>query len=544
MPVLLFGVFAAVFGLLYYVATPQLSLDSPGLLFLVVVSIVIGCGITAISSRERDSSRLPFAVGSAAVVVFVLTLFVSSEFARTSSYYNLLGQEQSMDFMKSLPPLNLANAPLVSHDMAQRAAEKKLSEIPALGSQAQVGDMEKQLVGGKLYWVGFLEHRGIWAWGQRGATPGYVRVSATDPSDVELVTELGGKKLQMRYIQSAYFGDQAERYLRFHGYATTGLEDFSQEIDDEGRPYLVVTVFERRIGLFGADAVGVVTLDVQTGQTRFYPTDEAPKWIDRVQPASFVKEQLGNRLAYVHGWFNPSGQDKLSISGDLDLIYASDGRAHFFAGLGSTAKEGGLVGFVLVDSRTKEVIRYNIAGVTEGVAQAAAEGVYPEKKYKATNALPFLVDGTPAYVMALRDATGIPRSYGIVDILDYQKVAVADTLDATVRLFQTKLNQDRTHSNAAQRADEVRLKAKVVRFATEVRSGTSNYVLMLEGQGNRLFSADVTRAADLSNTQVGDLVELRTLQATQQVQPILEFKNLTLDSLGVPEAKAKPAVSR
>lgn len=544
MPVLLFGVFAAVFGLLYYVATPQLSLDSPGLLFLAVVAIVIGCAVTAISSRERDSSRLPFAVGAAAVVFFVMMLFASSEFARTSSYYNLLGQEQSKDFMKSLPPLNLANAPLVSHDMAQRAAEKKLSEIPALGSQAQVGDMEKQLVGGKLYWVGFLEHRGIWAWGQRGATPGYVRVSATDPSDVELVTELGGKKLQMRYIQSAYFGDQAERYLRFHGYATAGLEDFSQEIDDEGRPYLVVTVFERRIGLFGADAVGVVTLDVQTGQTQFYPKDEAPKWIDRVQPASFIKDQLSDRLAYVHGWFNPSGQDKLSVSGDLDLIYASDGRAHFFAGLGSTAKEGGLVGFVLVDSRTKEVIRYNIAGVTESVAQAAAEGVYPEKKYKATNALPFLVDGTPAYVMALRDATGIPRSYGIVDILDYQKVAVADTLDATVRLFQTKLNQDRTHSNAAQRADEVRLKAKVVRFATEVRSGTSNYVLMLEGQGNRLFSADVSRAVDLSNTQVGDLVEVRTLQATQQVQPILEFKNLTLDSLGVPEAKAKPAVSR
>jgi hypothetical protein len=354
---------------------------------------------------------------------------------------------------------------------------------------------------------------------------------------VALVTEIGGKKLRLRYLPSAFWSESAMRYLRLHGYASAGLTDLSPEIDETGRPYLVVSTFTRRIGFAGRDATGVVTLDVQTGEIKAYPTAQAPAWIDRIQPEEFVRDQLDDRLEYVHGWFNPSHTDRLSISGDLDVIYASDGRAHFFAGLGSTAREGGLVGFVLVDSRTKAVLRYNLAGVTEQVAQAAAEGVIPEKRYSATNALPFLVDGVPAYVMALRDGTGIPRAYGIVDIRDYQKVAVAETLDAAVRLFQARLNLDRTHSDASAQADEIRLTAKVLRVGVEVRGATSSYVLVLEGQPGRLFTADVNRAEDLSVTQAGDTVEIRTLLTEHRTQPIFEFRNLTL----LAGAKAAPS---
>ena len=546
-------VFSAVFGGFFYVTTPQLALDSPALWVLLAVSSVCAAGVSSAMSALNNRSGVTalstafWLAAGVSVLVIVVGGFFSTGITRSGGLHDLLGNEKTQDFTKSLPPLELSNAPLVSYDMAERAAEKKLSDIPALGSQVQVGHLQKQLVNGRLYWIGFLEHRGYFTWYRRGATEGYVRVSATNPSDVELVTELNGRKLQMKYLPSAYFGEEAERYLRMHGYATEGLADMSPEIDESGRPYLVTTVFERRVGFAGKDATAVAVLDVQTGEVKRYATADAPAWIDRIQPHEFVADQLDERLEYVHGWINPSQTDRLSVSGDLDGIYASDGRAHFFAGLGSKAREGGLVGFVLIDSRTKEVVRYNVAGVTESVAQAAAEGVFPEKHYRATNALPFMVEGIPAYVMALRDGTGIARAYSVVALTDYQKVAVADTLESAVRLFQGKMNLDRTHTDATPRADEVAVKATVARIGMEVRDGVSNYVMVLEGQGSKLFTADINRAEDLAVTHVGDKVAIRTLQSSARTQPILKFSNETLQALvpaSVPADVAKAVESK
>jgi len=550
-------VFAIVFAGLFYLTNAQLALDSLGFwiilgvacaaTFLVPAPRSASMGRGKQESAELNPAKLLALVVICLAVVAVAGLSVASMgMLRSSALHGLLGEEKSLDFKKALPPLDLVNAPLVSYDMAERAAEKKLSEIPALGSQTKVGHLQKQLVNGKLYWIGLLEHRSFFTWWSRGATPGYVRVSATNPSDVELITELAGRKLKLTYLRSAYGFDHAMRSLRWGGYASAGLADMSPEIDDTGRPFLVTTIHKREVGFGGRDAVGVVVLDVQTGASQRYSVEDAPKWIDRIQPDAFVQSQLADRLEYVHGWLNPSQTDRLSISGELDVIYGTDGRAHFFAGLGSKAREGGLVGFVLIDTRTKEVVRYNIAGVTEQVAQAAAEGVFPEKRYSATNALPFLVNGLPAYVMALRDGTGIPRAYAVVALTDFQKVAVADTLDSAVRLFQSKLNLDRTQTDSANRADEVTVTGKVRRISTEVRAGVSNYALMLEGQGSKLFVADVNRAEYLSVTQPGDMVQVRTLQVPASTVPILQFRNLELQGAAnadAPDAAPPPAAS-
>lgn len=545
-------VLVTLLGALYYATTPALTLDSMGLWFLLMLSSGgLGIALLLAEARRRENARYssgsrdfvpskqflaPLVVAGVSLVLFLGLVIGSMPMLRAESYRALLGAEQSKDFEKSLPPIDAQNAPLVSYEMAQRAAEKKLSEIPALGSQAKIGELQKQRVKDSLYWVGFLEHRGLFTYLGQGYTPGYVMVSATDASDVKLVTEVAGKKLALRYLDSAYFGSNAERMLRFSGYATRGLADFSPEVDEEGNPFLVATVFDRMVGALGYDARGVVVLDVQTGQHQFYPLQSVPAWVDRVQPEALVREQIADRLEYVNGWLNPSNKDKLAISGDLDVVYGVDGSSYFYAGLTSVGRDGGLIGFMLVDTRTKEVTRYSLVGVTESVAQAATEGVMPEKKYRATNALPFLVEGqTPAYVMALQDSTGIARAYAVVDLRDYQRVAVADTLSAAVRAFQSKSNIDRTSLNGTSRPNEVLIKALVKRIGQEVRQGNSTYVLMLEGQGGKLFSADINRSEDLVVTQKGDTVEITTLVNDQRVVPVLDFKNLTVTS-NAPEA--------
>ena len=60
------------------------------------------------------------------------------------------------------------------------------------------------------------------------------------------------------------------------------------EIDDNGRPYWVVTLYDHKVGFSGSDAVGVAILDAQTGDLNVYDIENTPKWVDRIQPESLV----------------------------------------------------------------------------------------------------------------------------------------------------------------------------------------------------------------------------------------------------------------
>lgn len=154
--------------------------------------------------------------------------------------------------------------------------QKRLSEIVSLSSQVRVGTPVKQLVRDKLVWVAFLEHSGFFKWFADGATPGYLTVSAHDPADVQLVTELNGQPLKLRYLLSAYFGDQVERHAYLAGHATVGLTDFEPEIDDHGVPYFVGTTYAHKVGFSGSESTGIVTVNAVTGEVLRYALGAEP----------------------------------------------------------------------------------------------------------------------------------------------------------------------------------------------------------------------------------------------------------------------------
>ena len=530
------GIAAALsFSLMWYFSSFTLNPAFGGFWFFVVLIGAVSFGIPAPSElhynnafNERGWKRVGLAF--LAVVVFLLFTIVSSWAAfHASAYRELLGPVTSGKLEEALPSLDLEQAPLVSESMAERAAEKRLSEVPALGSQVEIGSLEKQIINGKLYWVAFLEHRSFSKWFTQKSTPGYVRVSAHNAEDVHLVQEVDGKKLSLKYLDSSYGFSNAKRHLRVNGFATDGIGDFIPEIDESGRPYLVAALHSPTVGFLGQDANGAAVLDVQTGEVKRYSLTNLPTWIDRIHPESFIKTQLEDRLHLVNGWFNPQDEDRLAISNDLDVVYGADGKSYYFAGLTSVAREGGLVGFMMVNTRTKEVRQFQVSGVTEPVAQSAVEGVMPEKKYEATNALPFLINGTPVYAMALRDNVGIARAYGIVSLTNFQKVAVSNTFAATVREFQNKLAIDATMSNASTQGTLKPFKGKIWRIASEVRGGNTQYTMTLaDDETGHLYVAGPDLSDDLALTQSGDLVEGKVVASSSRVQNLQSFVNKTI----------------
>ena len=519
------------------------NLQDWSFLWVAVCSLMIA---VAIPSRAelvgRVSSRRPNGGSNyarrvwitAAALLAVLTVLGvgSSRLLRTEAFRDLLGQESQGESTGALPVLDIRQAPLVDENMARRAAEKRLSDIPALGSQAYVGKLEKQVVRGRMYWIGFLEHRDFWKWRQANTTPGYVMVSAHDPSDVELVTEVGGKKLALKYIESAYFHEQADRAIRFSGHVGAIMLDLIPEVDDDGRPFLVAPVARKSILMSGSQVAGVLVLDVQDGATRYYDIGSVPAWIDRAQPQGLVTQQLQDKLYLVNGWLNPSDSGRLRVSGKLDVVYGTNGRAYYFGGITSMAKDGGIVAFSLIDSRTKESVRYPIAGITEEVAKHVAQGVIPEKGYRATNPLPFVSDGHPAYVMALTEATGVTRAYAMVSIIDQQKVAVAETLVATARLFQEHSATDRSKFAGGGAQTLLKAHGRVERIASEVRSGNTSYKFMLDSTKGRFFSAGEDISEELAITHAGDEVEVSYQESSGSAMGVLTFKNATIGLAG------------
>lgn len=512
---------------LYYFKTPTIAYDFVG---IYVVLLVAALPAVALSGRIGVMA----AYAALALILGAVVFLTSAPILHAGAYYKMLGQETQANFHDALPPIDIDQAPLVSQDMALQAMQKRLSEIASLGSQVRVGTPVKQLVKDKLVWVAFLEHSGFFKWFSDGATPGYLIVSAHDPADVHLIMTLNGKPLKLRYLQSAYFNDDVERHAYLSGQSTVGLTDFEPEIDDNGVPYYVGTVYEHRVGFSGSESTGIVTVNAVSGEVVRYKLGDEPKWVDRIQAEEFILEQMQDRGEYIHGYINLNNDGRLRVEGELDLVYGSDQRPYWVGGMTSKGKNNGLSGFYFVDSRTKAVRWFKVPSVSQDTAAHAVENVNPEKHYKATNPLPFLVGGAPTYVMALRDSQGVSRAFGMVDMRNNQIIGVADTLSATLRSYQSRRSTNRVAADVGTEAREVALKGTVMRIASEFRNNQTMYYITL-ATGEKTLGIIFTGSSDLSEelvlTKAGDKVELSYSDSNTRVVGMSKFHNTDIPGL-------------
>ena len=286
----------------------------------------------------------------------VLPMLTSLAIFRSNDYRDLIGKvEVGESLSDHMAPISIEKIRVVDQALANLLGDKVLGAQAALGSQVRLGTFNIQKVGTELYWVAPLLHSGFFMWQKNSqGTPGYVMVNATNERDVKLVQEVKGKKVLIKYQPEAFFFSNLERHTYFEGYFTCGLTDYSFEIDDEGNPYWVITKFKKKIGFNGSDAVGVVIVDPQTGETKEYSIENTPAWVDRIQPDSFIETQLNDWGQYVKGNWNFSNEDKLQITESVSLVYGEDNRAYWYTGLTSVGADEATVGFMLVDTRHKK----------------------------------------------------------------------------------------------------------------------------------------------------------------------------------------------
>jgi len=454
---------------------------------------------------------------------FLLPILTSTPLLYSQDYRNLLGEVKESSFTADIEPINLTQIRIVDEETAKKLADKKIGEVPALGSQIQLGQMSLQKVQGRLYYVAPLEHRGLfqWLYNQSQGSKGYVMVSATNPQDVRLVQDA-----YIKYQTKGFVFDYLPRYLYFHGFINTGMTDFSFEIDDDLNPYWVVTLYKKKVGFRGSDATGVVTVNARTGEIVQYSMENIPAWIDRVQPEHFIYSQIRDWGEYINGFWNSvfakAGTLK-PTSNELHLIYGNDDNVYWYTGITSLGKDESTVGFILVNSRTKEAKWYKVAGADETGARKSAEGQVQEKGYRAGYPILYNINGIPTYIAPLKDKEGLLKVIAFVSVENYNLVGVGPDIESALRSYQQNLSSKGNLFVPGKEATRVALSGKISRISHVVKGGESYYYFMLEGD-TRIFVGTANISPKLPLVKIGDAVAVTMYDTKEATVTIVDFK--------------------
>lgn len=469
--------------------------------------------------KKNNTFRISLCLMILPITIYVLLLLCSSPLFWSKAYVEQLGESTTREFTEDVEAIDVDQLPIVDKTLAFKLADKKLGEKPSLGSQVTLGEPTMQQVNGKLLWVVPLEHSGFFKWlFNRQGTPGYIIVSAIDPKDIEYVD-----KYMIKYQPDAFFGDDLIRKVRFNEALFEGIIDYYFELNDEGKPYWVVSIYKKTKILALDEVSAIVTVDATTGEKKRYEVDEVPNWVDRVYPRPLINNQINNRGQYIHGVFNFSNKDKYQTSDTSAIVYYND-NCYMFTGLTSIGSDESATGFIMINLKTKESIVYQMSGATEWAAEQSAEGKVQHLKYKATFPLIVNVDGIPTYFMTLKDKEGLIKQYAFVSVKNYTSVGVGESVNDALISYGQATRDTEDNINNATKKKMINITNVVDRIAVERTNQTTVYKVVLKDHDKMfIFSYDISD--ELAVTKEGDNVTISYYEDENKIINGREFNN-------------------
>ncbi len=499
----IFSIILAVF--LWYLFLPVLSLSYFGTVLLILIVVIPVSIALGYSTRKLI---FYFIMPLIILVIFMFNMVMSTGLVNSSKRREMIGQVQEKDFSTDIAPIDVTQIPVVDHDLAQNLGDKKLGEQVALGSQVTLGEFTKQNVDGNLYWVAPLLHSGFFKWnGNKEGTPGYIMISATNQQDIKLVQEIDGKKIKIKYQPNAFFGTDLARHVYMSGYKNIGLTDYSFELNDENKPYWVITKYKKSFGFGGSKTEGVIIVDAETGDIESYDLENIPQWVDRVIPAYFVMNQLDDWGRYINGWWNPSNKDELQTTDGYNIVY-NDGECFYYTGMTSAGADESTIGFMLTNTRTKETNLYKVSGSHEIAAMQSAEGQVQNLEYTATFPILINVDGEATYFTTLKDKKGLVKLYAMVNVKDYSMVGVGESLSKTKSNYIKKLKNQGDWQGLKNSGDEISEDGTIKRIGASIIDDTTYYYIVTDENPNKIFIASLNMSDELPLTKEGDRIKI------------------------------------
>lgn len=444
----------------YYFMLPPLNIKSTDTFMFFAVVLAIFLCLLAITSGAvakpeyveyvKKKSVVPIVIAIILAAVVAVGMIVSSTFFRAKTYSKIISVDESKSFASDIQDADFSSVPVLDNAAASVLANRTLGDLAAIGkvSQFEVSNTFTQInYKNNPVKLTTLAYGDVFKWLKNTGSglPGYVVVNMVTQK-AELVTLPEGEYI--RYSTNEHFGKYLMRHVRF-AYPTYIFDTPRFEIDEEGRPFWLCPVLDKTIGLFGGtDVMAVVIVDAITGEMTEYSVEQVKnseelQWIDGIYSESLLVEQFNYYGKYQKGFINSLlGQDGVRMATLGENFLAQGDDVYMYTGVTSAGNDQAIIGFVLINMRTKDASFYDVSGATEASAQISAQGAVQDYAYKATFPILLNISGQPTYFMTLKDSGDLVKRYAMVNVQNYQVVVTGEKISECTEAYVNSLKQN------------------------------------------------------------------------------------------------------
>ncbi|MDR3314329.1 MAG: hypothetical protein LBS96_07735 [Oscillospiraceae bacterium] len=443
----------------FYVMLPPLNLKAQEFYYyigLVLISFPVFLFLLTGTTRRpeyvpyvRKTAKIPLLLLGIVVVFFALAWAFSSPFFQAKKYSEIMPVD-AVKFADTMDEASFTAIPKLDEDTALAAASRALGDMAnetGRVSQFVLAPTNTQInykLAGvdseqKPYRVATLAYSNVIKWftNTREGLPGYILVNMDNRTTRYVESPIN-------YSDQEHFNKLLKRHVRFQ-YPTKMFGTANFEVDDTGKPWWIVPIMDKKAGLLGGeDVIGIITVDAKSGQCTDYTMDAIKsskelQWIDRIYSATLLTTQYNYHGKYVKGFWNSIlGQDGVTVT-SIGYNYIAQGDdVWMYTGITSITSDDSIIGFVMVNQRTKETLYYeNISGATEESAKTAAETLVSDLGWKASFPLLINVGGQPTYFVSLKNPENtVVNGFAMVHVGQYGTVKVkADNLQDCIRNY-------------------------------------------------------------------------------------------------------------
>ena len=525
-------IFALIIGAVaYYVMLPAINLKAIEFYIYIGVIIFAYIGIYGIASKAyfrpeymeyaKNKVKIPIALILVLVVFVGVGYAVGAEIFRAKDYAELIDVKEG-NFAEEIEEIDFSAVPRLDKDSSNMIATRALGELSDYVSQFVVNSYYSTQINykGTPVRVQSLDYGDVFKWlkNTKEGIPAYIIVDMTTQKAETVRLEEG-----MKYSPAEHFNEYLIRHVRFK-YPSLILGDPSFEIDETGRPFWIVPVLDKTIGLFGGtDVIGAVIVDSINGDTTLVSTsldgttklptdkfvsDKEFQWLDQVYSAAIVNQQYNYYGKYNNGFWNSIiGQENVKITSSGYNYLALNDDVYMYTGVTSAGSD-------LINQRTKESVYYQQAGALEETARTSAQGKVQEKGYIATFPILLNVSGEPTYFMALKDSSQLVKMYAMVNVEQSTVVGVGNTLAECTENYAAELKANGVNVNVdvdsmcqeenpdTPKVDTVEVTGKVSEIRSVITGGETYFYIRLEGK--TYYKVAVKDAEKIVILNVGD----------------------------------------
>ncbi len=540
----------------YYFMLPAINLKAMEFYYFVAVVLAIYIGMTVLTTKAfmkpeyipyvKKRAMVPLVIGLVFALILGIGYIVSAPLFRAKDYSEIISvdtqnfgeSDKSITTITSLA--DFQSVPMIDKDAALVLANKTLGELEKV-SQFVIDDKYSTQINyqGNPYRIFPLKYGDVFKWikNTKEGFPAYVAVNMYT-QEAEVVALADNNLPNIKVSTGEYLNERLDRVLRFK-YPTYMFGTPSLEINEDGHPYWVCERIDKTIGLVGgSDVIGVVLVDAcDKNNTQYYSLEQIRankdiQWIDQIYSEDLLVQQYNYFGKYRGGFINGYiGQENVVSTTYGSSCIASGDDVWLYTGVTSVTNDDSIIGFAIINQRTKEAVFQRIAGTTESGAQTSAQGIVSDKGWNATFPILLNIDGEATYFMALKD-NNVVKSYAMVSVERVQDAVRSEDdanpdLEACLKAYVNKvklstkkiLNIDynavlpdsiaggegTTDSSTDTPAEIKTVSGVISDIRTAVVNGNSVYYIALDGKAV-YYSIAAAEAENVVILNIGDTV--------------------------------------